>query len=508
MRFLLCLLFFTFLFINPAHSSSIGGGGAISELGDVDNVEDSTRVDGECVMVQADLSYANEACPGAAGGEDNTASNLGAGTGVYETKDGIDLRFNSLVSQNNRLTISEDDANDEIDFTVNEGNIDHDSLANTHNLTTDIDHDQLTNFTITEHFTMLDEDNFASDSNTQAATQQSIAAYLATQIAAITHNASQIQGVSVEAFSPGAGEDEYVLTYDHDDTRMELKPTTGGSPISGATDNRIVRADVANALQDSPLEIADTTGNLTNTYTAGDWTIKPDDVSSGAAPGVLIESGSSTDVTAVDAGDITLFPGAATTLGFHGDINLKVRSGSATTRGEVKIRDQADTAYQGFYQGYHYYGTALSAYNFAHQHSGSHLYFLSSGGVQLIDYTSARMKLLNGYDITWTDGSGDIGATSGVLTRPANAYVATSVNLATDTGESGYYDVGEGAGASSSGYKVAGTQVVGSQVTGYTDPTGSVDRGTFATSSVTTEDLAEFVFALYTDLKGHGLVAN
>jgi len=40
-----------------------------------------------------------------------------------------------------------------------------------------IDHDQLTNFSSTEHFTMLDEDNFASDSNTQAATQQSIKAY-------------------------------------------------------------------------------------------------------------------------------------------------------------------------------------------------------------------------------------------------------------------------------------------------------------------------------------------
>jgi len=41
-----------------------------------------------------------------------------------------------------------------------------------------IDHDALTNFTAAEHFTMLDEDNLVSDSNTQAATQQSIKAYV------------------------------------------------------------------------------------------------------------------------------------------------------------------------------------------------------------------------------------------------------------------------------------------------------------------------------------------
>lgn len=52
--------------------------------------------------------------------ESNTASNLGAGVGVFEGKLGTDLQFNSLVSQNNLLTISEDDANDEINFTVNE----------------------------------------------------------------------------------------------------------------------------------------------------------------------------------------------------------------------------------------------------------------------------------------------------------------------------------------------------------------------------------------------------
>ncbi len=57
------------------------------------------------------------------GGETNTASNLGTGVGVYETKSGVDLQFNSLTSANNRLTIVEDDPNNVIQFTLVEGNI-------------------------------------------------------------------------------------------------------------------------------------------------------------------------------------------------------------------------------------------------------------------------------------------------------------------------------------------------------------------------------------------------
>ncbi len=89
--------------------------------------------------------------PAGASGEINTASNLGAGVGVFDGKVGVDLQFRSLVSQNTLLSITLDAVNDEIDFTVNVGNIDHDSLLNTHNLTTDIDHDLTTNFVANEH---------------------------------------------------------------------------------------------------------------------------------------------------------------------------------------------------------------------------------------------------------------------------------------------------------------------------------------------------------------------
>ncbi len=73
---------------------------------------------------------------GAASGEANTASNLGAGVGVFEQKSGVDLQFNSLVAGSTKLSISEDDPNDEIDIDVVEGNIAHQNLSgagtNTH----------------------------------------------------------------------------------------------------------------------------------------------------------------------------------------------------------------------------------------------------------------------------------------------------------------------------------------------------------------------------------------
>lgn len=56
--------------------------------------------------------------PTGGGGEANTGSNVGAGVGVYETKVGIDLRFNSLVSTTTALTITEDDPGDEAEFAI------------------------------------------------------------------------------------------------------------------------------------------------------------------------------------------------------------------------------------------------------------------------------------------------------------------------------------------------------------------------------------------------------
>jgi hypothetical protein len=54
--------------------------------------------------------------------------------------------------------------------------------------------------------------------------------------------------------------------------------------------------------------------------------------------------------------------------------------------------------------------------------------------------------------------------------------------------------------------KVSGTQVVEGRKTGWAGPTGTATRTTFATSTVTTEQLAERVKALVDDLTSHGLI--
>jgi hypothetical protein len=64
------------------------------------------------------------------GGEANTASNVGtAGVGVFKQKAGDDLEFKNINAGSNKISITDDTGDDEIDIDVNEGNIDHDSLS-------------------------------------------------------------------------------------------------------------------------------------------------------------------------------------------------------------------------------------------------------------------------------------------------------------------------------------------------------------------------------------------
>ncbi len=60
----------------------------------------------------------------AGSGEANTASNVGTGgTGVFKQKTGVDLEFNNLIAASNRVSISLDAVDNEIDIDVNEANL-------------------------------------------------------------------------------------------------------------------------------------------------------------------------------------------------------------------------------------------------------------------------------------------------------------------------------------------------------------------------------------------------
>lgn len=65
-----------------------------------------------------------------AGGEANTASNQGAGVGVFDNKNVLDLEFRSLVAASSKVLITLDAGNKEIDIDVQQGNINHDALLN------------------------------------------------------------------------------------------------------------------------------------------------------------------------------------------------------------------------------------------------------------------------------------------------------------------------------------------------------------------------------------------
>jgi len=74
---------------------------------------------------------------GGAGGETNTASNIGtAGVGVFSQKVGSDLQFKNINSGSSKITVTNDAPNNEIDLDISEVNIIHQNLSgagtNTH----------------------------------------------------------------------------------------------------------------------------------------------------------------------------------------------------------------------------------------------------------------------------------------------------------------------------------------------------------------------------------------
>jgi len=67
----------------------------------------------------------------AIGAEANTASNIGtAGVGVFDQKVGVDLQFRNINSGSNKVTVTDDGANNEIDIDIVEANINHNNLLN------------------------------------------------------------------------------------------------------------------------------------------------------------------------------------------------------------------------------------------------------------------------------------------------------------------------------------------------------------------------------------------
>ena len=91
------------------------------DINDVDNIT--------CDTINAININASGTITGGGIGEVNTASNiLGSGVGLFKQKNGVDLEFKRVNTGSNKVTITDNIGNDEVDIDIVEGNINHDNL--------------------------------------------------------------------------------------------------------------------------------------------------------------------------------------------------------------------------------------------------------------------------------------------------------------------------------------------------------------------------------------------
>lgn len=77
-----------------------------------------------CVDDSTGAAVWKETTGGVGAGEANTASNVGTGgVGLFKQKTGVDLEFKNINAGSNKVTVTNDVANNEIDIDVNESNL-------------------------------------------------------------------------------------------------------------------------------------------------------------------------------------------------------------------------------------------------------------------------------------------------------------------------------------------------------------------------------------------------
>jgi len=122
-----------------------------------------------------------------------------------------------------------------------------------------------------------------------------------------------------------------------------------------------------------------------------------------------------------------------------------------------------------------------------------------SGTGKLVISTTQGLEITAG-DVHITSTGGNMLVDAGYLTTFGTVTGGYIVSQATVTAV-GTIDAG-------SAFRIGNVQVVNARKTGWTAPTGTATRSGFATSTVTTEVLAQHVKALVDDLTTHGLIGS
>ncbi|GEM_PF-1596082 len=133
-------------------ASNVGGGEDIYKTKSGVNLQFKTLVAGSNVTLTGGSDTVTISASGGGGGsgESNTASNIGtAGVGIFKSKSGADLQFKKLNAANNRISVTDDTGNDEVDIGLNEANVVLTNLSGT------LANGQITAGNITQHIASI-----------------------------------------------------------------------------------------------------------------------------------------------------------------------------------------------------------------------------------------------------------------------------------------------------------------------------------------------------------------
>ena len=177
-------------------------------------------------------------------------------------------------------------------------------------------------------------------------------------------------------------------------------------------------------------------------------------------------------------------PTSGTNNGFHCGIWIQNTSiiGSASTNGEaIRIDARPNTDYGN-----------TGGIRFAKQNT-------TDTGVFKYGIRTDEASFVNDVAISLGLGHRISFGTYGVGTNPEIAGGSNNVSLL-----HGFVNVVNPVGDTA--IQVSGVKILGVRKTGWSTPTGTATRSTFATTTVTTEQLAQRVKALIDDLTAHGLI--